>query len=30
MGADNAVHILWTQIRNSQPKIVYISLTKQV
>jgi hypothetical protein len=30
MSADNAVHILCTQIRNSQPQTVHISLTKQV
>jgi len=30
MRADNAVHILCTQICNSQPKTVYITLTKQV
>jgi len=30
MRAKNAVHILCTQIRNSQPKTIYISLTKQV
>jgi hypothetical protein len=30
MSADNAVHILYTQIRSSQPQTVHISLTKQV